>query len=145
MNMLGDMNRYTQYQVANSLPIAAANEGGGLAGIGVGLGAGLTMANVMTNAMRPGEILRLLLRRLSALLPRQAPLPQAAAPAAAADTKFCINCGNQIARAAKFCPSAELATVGTNDQCWLRMDRRGAPCKLPPSPTPKLYAPCSLA
>ena len=34
MNMLGDMNRYTQYQVANSLPIAAANESGGIAGIG---------------------------------------------------------------------------------------------------------------
>ncbi len=29
MNMIGDMSRYTQYQVANSLPIAAANEGGG--------------------------------------------------------------------------------------------------------------------
>ena len=41
MNMLGDMNKYTQYQVAHSLPIAAANEGGGgIAGIGVGLGAG---------------------------------------------------------------------------------------------------------
>ena len=28
MNMLGDMGKYTQYQVAQSLPIAAANEGG---------------------------------------------------------------------------------------------------------------------
>ena len=40
MNMVGDMNRYTQFQVAQSMPIAAANEGGGAAGIGVGLGAG---------------------------------------------------------------------------------------------------------
>ena len=38
MNMVGDMGRYTQFQVANSMPIAAANEGGGgVAGIGVGL------------------------------------------------------------------------------------------------------------
>src|SRR5580658_4038451 len=29
INMLGDLNKYTQYQVANSIPIAAANEGGG--------------------------------------------------------------------------------------------------------------------
>src|SRR5271165_4972841 len=50
MNMIGDMGRYTQFQVANSMPIAAANEGGGLAGIGVGLGAGLTMAQQMMNA-----------------------------------------------------------------------------------------------
>src|SRR5580658_8092966 len=55
MNMIGDMGRYTQYQVANSLPIAAGNDSGGVAGIGVGLGAGLTMAQQMMNAMNnPG-------------------------------------------------------------------------------------------
>ena len=54
MNMLGDMNKYTQYQVANSMPIAAANEGG-IAGIGAGLGAGFTMAQTMANALQPGE------------------------------------------------------------------------------------------
>ena len=41
MNMIGDMGKYTQFQVAESLPIAAANEGGGLAGAGVGIGRGL--------------------------------------------------------------------------------------------------------
>src|SRR5580698_6178442 len=53
MNMVGDMNRYTQFQVAQSMPIAAANEGGGAAGAGVGLGAGLAMAQQMMGAMRP--------------------------------------------------------------------------------------------
>ena len=57
MNMIGDMGRYTQYQVANSIPLAAQNEGG-LAGMGAGLGAGLTigqgMAQAMTQAMQPG-------------------------------------------------------------------------------------------
>ena len=56
MNMMGDMGKYTQFQVAQSLPIAAANEGGGgIAGIGVGLGAGLTMAQSVMNAMKPGR------------------------------------------------------------------------------------------
>ena len=56
MNMIGDMGKYTQFQVAQSLPIAAANEGGGgIAGIGVGLGAGLTMAQSVMNAMKPGR------------------------------------------------------------------------------------------
>jgi membrane protease subunit (stomatin/prohibitin family) len=98
MNMLGDMNRYTQYQVANSLPIAAANEGqGGVAGIGVGLGAGLTMANQMMNAMRP---------QAPETPPAPAPAPAAAPanPAAGTETKFCINCGKAIPRPAKFCP-----------------------------------------
>src|SRR6202048_2825446 len=41
MNMIGDMGRYTQYQVAQSIPIAAGNEGGGGVGVGAGLGAGV--------------------------------------------------------------------------------------------------------
>jgi membrane protease subunit (stomatin/prohibitin family) len=104
MNMIGDMGRFTQFEVAQSMPIAAGNEGGGAAGIGVGLGAGLTMAQSMLNAVKPGE---------QAPPPAAGPAPSAGpvapaaptAPAApAADTKFCINCGKQIPRASKFCP-----------------------------------------
>ena len=98
MNMVGDMGRYTQYQVANSLPIAAANEGGGgVAGIGVGLGAGLTMAQQMMNAAKPPEA-----RPPAPGAP--APAGGGGAPAAGAETKFCINCGKSIPRGAKFCP-----------------------------------------
>ena len=57
MNMIGDMGRYTQYQVANSIPLAAANEGG-MAGMGVGMGAGLgfgqVMGQSMAQALQPG-------------------------------------------------------------------------------------------
>jgi membrane protease subunit (stomatin/prohibitin family) len=97
MTMVGDMNRYTQFQVAQSMPIAAGNEGGGAAGIGVGLGAGLTMAQSMMNAMKPA--------------PAGAPgTPPAAGPLAATPagtesaTKFCLNCGKPVPRSAKFCP-----------------------------------------
>ena len=97
MNMIGDMGKYTQFQVAQSLPVAAANEGG-TAGIGVGLGAGLTMAQSMINALKPGEA------------PPSGPAPATGgggpvAPAApATETKFCINCGKGIPKNAKFCP-----------------------------------------
>jgi len=90
MNMVGDLGRYTQFQVANSMPIAAANEGGGVAGAGVGLGAGLAMAQQVMNAMKPGETAQ-------------------AAPAGGAATKFCLNCGKSIARGAKFCPECGTA------------------------------------
>jgi len=50
MNMIGDLGRYTQYQVATSIPLAAQNEGG-IAGIGAGLGAGLGIGQAMTAAM----------------------------------------------------------------------------------------------
>ncbi|MCC7496904.1 MAG: SPFH domain-containing protein [Bryobacterales bacterium] len=102
MNMVGDMNRYTQFQVAQSMPIAAANEGGGAAGIGVGLGAGLTMAQQMMGAMRPPSA------------PPEAPPPAPPSPAPggapvvpvgpSAETKFCMECGKAIPKKAKFCP-----------------------------------------
>lgn len=50
MNMIGDLQRYTQYQVANSIPDAAKNEGG-LAGMGVGLGAGVGFGQVIGQAI----------------------------------------------------------------------------------------------
>jgi membrane protease subunit (stomatin/prohibitin family) len=93
MNMVGDMGRYTQFQVAQSMPIAAANEGGGAAGAGVGLGAGLAMAQQMMGAMRP-----------PAPAAPAAPVEAApAAPAAGGATKFCMSCGKPIPRAAHFC------------------------------------------
>ncbi|MBC7530563.1 MAG: SPFH domain-containing protein [Oligoflexus sp.] len=52
MRMLGDLNRYAQFQAADSIPTAAANPGG-LAGLGVGLGAGVGMGQVMANAFQP--------------------------------------------------------------------------------------------
>ncbi|PZU53558.1 MAG: hypothetical protein DI561_08660 [Thauera sp.] len=54
MGMVGDMATYTQYQTASAIPLAAQNEGG-LAGIGASLGAGLTMGQVMTEAMRTAQ------------------------------------------------------------------------------------------
>ncbi len=54
MGMVGNMAAYTQYQTANAIPLAAQNEGG-LAGIGASLGAGLTMGQVMTEAMRAAQ------------------------------------------------------------------------------------------
>jgi membrane protease subunit (stomatin/prohibitin family) len=93
MNMVGDMGRYTQFQVAQSLPVAAANEGGGLAGAGVGLGAGMLMAQQMMNAARPSA--------------GPAPAgPESAAPSTpgAGGTKFCMNCGKTVPKQAKFCP-----------------------------------------
>lgn len=52
MNMVGNLQQLTQYQTAQSIPIAAANEGGA-AGVGAGLGAGLAMAQGMMGQMMP--------------------------------------------------------------------------------------------
>jgi membrane protease subunit (stomatin/prohibitin family) len=95
MNMVGDMGRYTQYQVAQSIPIAAGNEGGGGVGVGAGLGAGVAMGQAMMEAVK------------NATSSSPSPGTGGGAPAAAGaatDTKFCQECGKPIPRNSKFCP-----------------------------------------
>ena len=78
MNMIGDMNKFTQFQTANAIPIAAANEGGGgMAGLGanmaVGVAMGQQMAAGMMGGMQPPQ--------QYAPQPVQAPAPAPVAPA----------------------------------------------------------------
>ena len=91
MTMVGDMGRYTQYEVAQSIPVAAANEGGGAVGMGAGLGAGVAMGQAMMDAVKK-----------STSGPGAGAAP--AGGAAATDTKSCSECGKSIPRSAKFCP-----------------------------------------
>lgn len=93
MNMVGDMGRYTQFEVAQSIPVAAGNEGGGAAGVGAGLGAGIAMGQAMMDALKKTG--------------SSSGGSEAAAPAgavASGDTKFCLNCGKPIPKVSKFCP-----------------------------------------
>ena len=55
MGIVGDLSRYTQYQTAQAIPIAAQNEGG-VAGIGAGIAAGMGMGNAMTAAMMGQQV-----------------------------------------------------------------------------------------
>ena len=92
MNVLGDMGKFTQYQVAQAIPIAAGNEGGGAVGMGAGLGAGVAMGQAMMDAVK---------KSISTPAVGAAPAP---AGAPSAETKFCSECGKSISRSAKFCP-----------------------------------------
>lgn len=89
VSMAGDLGRFTQFETAEAMQTAAANPGGG-ADAGVGLGAGVAMAQTMMAGTRAA----------AATAPAAAGTAVAAEPA----TKFCIDCGRSISRAAKFCP-----------------------------------------
>lgn len=84
MGVLGDMNRYTQYQAAEAMR-EAANNPGGMAGAGVGMGAGMAMGQLFTQSMQ------------------QTAQPQQAQPVNQAKGSFCANCGQQLAPGARFC------------------------------------------
>jgi membrane protease subunit (stomatin/prohibitin family) len=111
MGVLGDMRTYTQFQTAEA--IGNMGEGGGGsgggnltegAGLGAGLGVGMAMGEAMREAMRgdSGQ--------------QQQGQP---APAAAAGSSFCPNCGKAVPPGAKFCPSCghNLQTAGTCPKC----------------------------
>jgi len=53
MGMMGDMAKYTQYQAASAIPLAAQNEGGGMAALGANLAAGAAIGSVMAQGLNP--------------------------------------------------------------------------------------------
>jgi len=85
MGVIGDMNRYTQYQAAEAMREAANNPAGG-AGAGMGMGAGMAMGQMFAGMFN-----------------QQNQQPQQAAPAAPAAKAFCPECGNPVTPGAKFC------------------------------------------
>jgi membrane protease subunit (stomatin/prohibitin family) len=50
MGMAGDLNKFTQYQVATAIPLAAQNEGG-VAGVGAGISAGVVLGQTMAQGL----------------------------------------------------------------------------------------------
>lgn len=85
MGVIGDMGKYTQYQAAEAMR-EAANNPGGMAGMGVGMGAGMTMGQMFTQQMNQQ--------------PQQQAVPAQQAPAQGG---FCTGCGSALAAGAKFC------------------------------------------
>ena len=102
MNMVGDLGKFTQFEAAESLDIAAANQGGA-AGRGMGLGAGAAVAQTLSNSLRPTFSAPAAASPVATGAVAPGPVGQAAASSASADTKFCIECGQPIPQRAKFC------------------------------------------
>jgi membrane protease subunit (stomatin/prohibitin family) len=86
MGVLGDAQRYAQFQAADAMRDAAQNPSGG-AGLGAGLGAGFAVGNAMAGAMS------------SAMNPQSS---QSSGSASAAAVK-CPKCGASNSATSKFC------------------------------------------
>ncbi|MCI5772272.1 MAG: SPFH domain-containing protein [Clostridiales bacterium] len=86
MGVVGDLNKYTQFQAAEAMRDAAQNPGGG-AGMSAGMGIGMAMNQILQQSVNAQ--------------PAQQPAQQAAP---AGETKFCSECGARIPRSARFCP-----------------------------------------
>lgn len=86
MGVIGDVNRYAQFQAADAMRDAANNPSGG-AGLGAGLGAGFAMGNQMMNQM-------------GGMNQQQQPQQQGGGGAA---TVKCPKCGSANSNVSKFC------------------------------------------
>ena len=76
--MVGDVNKYTQISMADSMGNNGGNIGGNMASTMMQMQMGMAMGQQMVNSMNQGGV-------------------TGAAPQAAAGAKFCSNCGTQLA------------------------------------------------
>ena len=98
MGIIGDsLNQYTRYQAAESIRDAAQNPGG-MAGVGVGMGAGMGIGNVFAEAFSTQQ---------------QKPDTTTSAPAKIK----CSNCGASMPEQAKFCLECGTKVVPVINKC----------------------------
>jgi len=110
MGVVGDLNRYTQYQAAEAMREAANNpSGNNMAGMGVGMGAAAMMGQMFSQNMGFGM---------------QQPVQQAAPAAAPAAAKTCAACGQSIPQNSKFCPEcgAQQAAARFCMECGAKLE-----------------------
>ncbi len=91
MGVVGDLNKYTQFQAAEAMREAANNPNGGMVGMGVGMGAGAMMGQMFTQSMNASPA-----AAQTACTACGKPIPQG--------SKFCPECGAQQGNAGRFCP-----------------------------------------
>ncbi|MBC7909063.1 MAG: SPFH domain-containing protein [Pyrinomonadaceae bacterium] len=106
MGVLGDAQRYAQFQAADAMRDAAQNPSGG-AGLGAGLGAGFAvggaMANAMGSAMNPQQQHQQNTQGGAATGSATVKCPKCGA-ANAGSPKFCNDCGAKMETAAATVP-----------------------------------------
>ena len=118
MGVLGDLNRYTQYQAAEAMREAASTPNSS-AGAGMGMGAGMAMGQMFAGMFNQQN---------------QQPVQQAPAAAPAAKGSFCPECGNPVAAGAKFCSNCGAKQQAAANAC--------PGCGQPVAPGAKFCANC---
>ena len=117
MGVLGDLNRYTQYQAAEAMREAANNpSGNNMAGMGVGMGAAAMMGQMFTQSMnqvnQPMQPVQQAQPAGQACANCGQPVPSGSKfcpncgqPQTAPQARFCGECGTKLEGGAKFCPN----------------------------------------
>lgn len=141
MGVIGDVERYAQFQAADAMRDAAQNSSGG-AGTGAGLGAGFAignaMAGAMTNAMNPGttdrgETGKGKCSKCGAANPLAGNFcNECGEKLEVGEHASCVKCGARLQAGARFC-----------SQCGTRQEKQRCPhCQAEISPETKFCNEC---
>jgi len=120
MGVVGEMGRYTQFQTAQSIPVAAANPGG-VAGAGAGLGAGIAMGQAMGQAIGQAA-------GQATPATRAAGTGGVGATPAATAAGVCGKCAKPVSPGSKFCPECGSAQLPTCPRCNAGLERPSKFC-----------------
>ncbi|MFV0440826.1 MAG: SPFH domain-containing protein [Lachnospirales bacterium] len=102
MGAIGDLNKYTQYQMADSIKDAAKNEGG-MAGVGATMAMGVQMGNMMSQGLNNGA-------NASNNQMQQNTVQQT-------QTIPCPKCNAMVQQGSKFCSSCGQSMINTCVSC----------------------------
>lgn len=102
INVLGNMNTYTQFKTANAIENAASNPNG-IGGAGAGVGLGIGLSSIMSNNMNNQTNQKVICPHCNSQVPNGKFCPECGKALVIEKVK-CINCHALIAADAKFCP-----------------------------------------
>lgn len=110
MGVLGDLNQYTKYQAAEAIRDAAQNPGG-MAGVGVSIGAGAAIGNIMTESLKEkaptqnhSEKTTMECPHCHMQVPKNHKFCNECGKPLEEPKNKCVKCGAEISANAKFCP-----------------------------------------
>lgn len=125
MGVVGDLNKYAQYQAAEAIREAANNPGNSTASTGVGLGAGVAMGQMFANSFQQ---------------PQQGQAQQGGVPQqnvqAQTNKQPCPHCQTMIEGDSKFCPSCGKQVTVAKIPC--------PKCQTPNDPESKFCMDCGF-
>ena len=131
MGIVGDMQKFAQFQTATAIEEAAKNPSGGAAAAGVGLGGGFAMAQTMAQAFSPGaapaaspfaQAASMPCASCQVLIPAGSKFcPGCGKPSLAPGMAACVKCGTSMPAGSKFCPSCGAAQANKCPTCQADM------------------------